>query len=50
MAKQPHPEEQQRDELLKRLLKMPPQPRPKRERDEKKRGEGKPAPRSPQKK
>jgi hypothetical protein len=26
-------EEQQRDELLKRLLKTPPQPRPKRDRD-----------------
>ena len=26
-------EEQQRDELLKRLLKTPPQPRPKRERE-----------------
>jgi hypothetical protein len=34
MAKQPHPEEQQRDELLKRLLKTPPQPRPKREREQ----------------
>jgi hypothetical protein len=33
MASDAKKEEQKRDELLKRLLKTPPQPRPKRERD-----------------
>ncbi|HEY9538723.1 MAG TPA: hypothetical protein VIS03_14120 [Kiloniellaceae bacterium] len=46
----PKEEEQQRDELLKRLLKTPPQPRPKREREQKKREAGKPTSRSPQEK
>src|SRR3546814_4849336 len=46
----PKEEEQQRDELLKRLLKTPPQPRPKREREQKKREAGKPTTRSPQEK
>src|SRR3546814_18462661 len=44
----PKEEEQQRDELLKRLLKTPPQPRPKREREQQKREAGKPTSRSPQ--
>ena len=35
MSDHPSVEEQRRDELLLRLLHMPPQPRPKRERDQK---------------
>jgi hypothetical protein len=36
-----HPEERRRDKLLKRLLKTPPQPRPKRDRKNEVDGESK---------
>jgi len=36
MSEKPNKEEQDRDELLKRLLKTPPQPRPRRERPKQK--------------
>ena len=43
------PDEQQRDELLLRLLKTPPQPRPKRERDKSLTPKGKKAKKTPDK-